>query len=136
MTSDVATTPRKPLTPRQRLKLFEDRKGLCHRCGLKIVGSFIDEHVIPLALGGSNDWSNRAVTHPKCAAIKTREEDMPRIAKAKRQKRAAHGIVAPAAKIESRGFAISEKTARRMTREAKPQAPGPSGLARRYGIRQ
>jgi 5-methylcytosine-specific restriction endonuclease McrA len=93
-TEDVGTTQRKPLTPTQRLKLFEVHGGRCYRCGTKILGMFIDEHIRPLALGGSNDLDNRAPVHPKCAEDKTRNEDMPRIVKAKAQKRAAHGIKA------------------------------------------
>lgn len=111
--TDLGTTPRKPLTPRQRLKLFEDEKGLCCICGLKIVGKFIDEHKRALALGGSNDLDNRGVAHPKCAAVKTHDEDMPRIVKAKAQKRAAHGIKAAKGKpIQSAAFAKVEKPAR------------------------
>ena len=92
---DVGTTPRKRLTPRERLALFERRRGICCVCGLKIRGDFIDEHWRALGLGGSNDPSNRDIAHVKCAAIKTRVEDMPRIVKAKRQKRAHHGLKAP-----------------------------------------
>ncbi len=92
MTEDVSTTRRKPLSKRQRLALFEREKGLCCVCGLKIVGDFIDEHVRPLGLGGSNDGKNRGIAHPKCAAVKTQKQDMPAINKAKRQKQAAHGI--------------------------------------------
>jgi 5-methylcytosine-specific restriction endonuclease McrA len=94
MTEDVGTTRRKPLTPTQRLQLFERFGGRCYRCHQKILGSFIDEHIKPLALGGSNDLDNRAPACPKCAEEKTRTEDMPRIVKAKAQKRAAHGIKA------------------------------------------
>jgi len=92
---DVGTTPRKRLTPRERLALFERERGLCAVCGLKIRGKFIDEHARALGLGGSNDPSNRKIAHPRCAAIKTRTEDMPRIVKAKAQKRAHHGLKAP-----------------------------------------
>lgn len=89
--SDVGTTKRTKLSPTQRLALFERRNGICYVCHQKIIGSFIDEHVIPCGLGGSNDPSNRDIAHPKCAADKTRQ-DMRRINKAKAQKKAAHGI--------------------------------------------
>ena len=88
---DVCTTPRKSLTPTQRLALFERKKGICCVCHEKIIGSFIDEHWRALGLGGSNDKTNRDIAHPRCADIKTRD-DMKRINKAKAQKKAAHGI--------------------------------------------
>lgn len=95
---DVGTTKRKPLTPTQRLKLFEDHKGICKLCGLKIIGKkWIDEHGRSLGLGGSNDNSNRYPVHVACAEAKTHDEDMPRINKAKRQKKAALGIKEPPA---------------------------------------
>ena len=97
MTTDVGTTPRKPLTPTQRLKLFEDHKGICCLCSLKIKrgDAWIDEHIRPLGLGGSNDLSNRGPAHKLCAEVKT-EQDMDRINKAKRQKQADLGIKAAA----------------------------------------
>ena len=116
---DVGTTPRKPLTPTQRLKLFEDLKGICCICSGKIVGKFIDEHWRALGLGGSNHISNRNVAHPKCADVKTRTEDMPRINKAKSQKKAAHGIKADGPKMKSAGFAPPDKP----TRESKQPLP-------------
>lgn len=135
--TDLGTTPRKPLTPRQRLKLFEDEKGLCCICGLKIVGKFIDEHKRALALGGSNDLDNRGVAHPKCAAVKTHDEDMPRIVKAKAQKRAAHGIKAAKGKpIQSAAFAKVEKPARSDRKEKIDKnvfaALGPPNIMRRF----
>jgi 5-methylcytosine-specific restriction endonuclease McrA len=100
--TDIGTTLRKPLTPTQRLKLFESERGICCICGLKIVGKFIDEHKRALGLGGGNEMDNRGVAHPKCADIKTQTEDMPRIVKAKAQKRAAHGIKSEGPKIQNR----------------------------------
>ena len=108
--SDVGTTPRKPLTPTQRLKLFEAHKGICVLCGLKINPGekFIDEHIRPLALGGTNDLENRRPVHVACAASKT-SNDLASIAKAKRQKRASLGIKKEGPKIQSRGFDRAEK---------------------------
>lgn len=82
----ISTTKRKPLTKIQRGKLWADHKGLCYLCGLHIEPTkpWTDEHVVPLGMGGSNDLANRRPVHMHCAEKKTREEDMPRIAKAKR----------------------------------------------------
>ena len=108
---DVGTTPRKPLTPTQRLKLFEAHKGICVLCGQQIRAGekWVDEHLRALALGGSNDMDNRAPVHVACAKAKTNEDDLPRIAKAKRQKMAALGIRRNGPKIHSRGFPKKER---------------------------
>jgi 5-methylcytosine-specific restriction protein A len=112
VTTDVGTTPRKPLTPTQRLKMFEAHGGKCALCGLQIHAGekWVDEHLRALALGGSNDADNRAPVHVACAAVKTHQEDIPRIAKAKRQKMAALGIRSDTKpKIQSRGFVRKER---------------------------
>lgn len=139
--TDVGTTERKPLTPTGRLKLFEREGGICCICGGKIVGKFIDEHKRALGLGGSNDPDNRGVAHPKCAEIKTHDEDMPRIVKAKAQKRAELGIKKATAKpIQSAGFAKVEKPvpSDRKEKVTKPDPfanLGPSNMARRFGAK-
>jgi len=126
LTTDVTTTKRKPLTPTQRLKLFEVHKGICALCGMKIKAGepFIDEHIIPLGLGGTNDLSNRAPVHVQCAHSKTHgsQGDVAKIAKAKRQKMKHLGIEAPKQKIHSRGFPSSRKTARIQKASLPPRA--------------
>lgn len=121
--SDVGTTPRKPLTPTQRLKLFEAHKGICVLCSKEIKSGdkWIDEHIRPLALGGSNDLENRRPVHVACANIKT-PQDLAQIAKAKRQKKAALGIKTETPKIESRGFNRVEKQ-RSIDKSELPELP-------------
>jgi 5-methylcytosine-specific restriction endonuclease McrA len=67
---------RKPLTPKQRTKLFLEHDGRCCICQSKIkVGeAWVDEHVKPLWLNGTNDMDNRAPAHADCALTKTRKE--------------------------------------------------------------
>jgi 5-methylcytosine-specific restriction enzyme A len=107
---DVPTTKRKPLTPRQRLKLFEAAHGICCICHKKIDGTaaflaeFIDEHIKALGLGGDNDIKNRGVAHVKCALTKTLTQDMPRIVKAKAQKAAQIGKPASLRPLQNRPF--------------------------------
>lgn len=103
MTTDVGTTPRRSLTPSQRLKLFEAYGGLCWLCGRKIEAGerWRDEHLRALGLGGTNDFGNRAPVHEKCAALKD-ADDLPRISKAKRSKRAHLGIRKPSSMPGSR----------------------------------
>lgn len=96
MTEDVGTTPRKPLTPTQRLKLFESFGGRCVLCDRKIEAGerWIDEHLRALGLGGSNAAENRGPAHKACADAKTfgKDGDLARIAKAKRVKMRHLGI--------------------------------------------
>src|SRR3989304_7198890 len=78
---------RKNLTPSQRQKMFDDHKGICVICGFKIdfTERWRDEHIRALALGGSNDLSNRGPAHERCSLAKDKT-DIGRIAKAKRQR--------------------------------------------------
>lgn len=102
---DLGSTGRKPLTPTQRLKLFEAHKGICCLCGGRIFGgNWIDEHLRPLGLGGGNESENRGPAHLRCAGLKT-PADLRRIAKAKAQKKKHLGISQPLKKkIPSRPF--------------------------------
>jgi 5-methylcytosine-specific restriction protein A len=69
-------TKRKPLTRRQRLLAHDKHGGTCCVC-LQLIAPgepFIDEHIIPLAIGGSNDTGNRGIAHIQCAKIKTQRD--------------------------------------------------------------
>lgn len=97
MNTDVGTTKRKRMTPRQRLAIWERDKGICCLCKHPIDGvreKWILEHVIPLELGGPDDEPNMGVAHKRCADEKTngKRGDHARAAKAKRAKRAHIGI--------------------------------------------
>lgn len=113
----VQIEKRKPLTKKQRAELALRQDGLCGcGCGVKldhVREGLIDEHVIPLALGGTNDLSNRQLWRKPCATEKTKD-DFSRIAKAKRQSgakgqqaRRAAGKTKP---IPSKPFPKGEKT--------------------------
>lgn len=85
--SPVIPERRKPLTRRQRMEMHDRHGSKCVIC-LEVIPPgepFIDEHVIPLALGGLNDQSNRGPAHIPCAKIKTKR-DQNMIAKAKRMR--------------------------------------------------
>ena len=122
MTTDVGTTERKPLTPRQRLKLFERHGGICALCNAPIRSGdkWIDEHMRALGLGGSNDPENRGIAHTTCAAMKTHgpDGDLARIAKAKRAKQTHLGIkpVGPDKPIISPPMPTTRKAAARAAR--------------------
>lgn len=79
--------PRRALTDKQRLEMLIANKGRCVICGLEIAGyreawddydlasiPFIDEHLNPLWLSGTNEFKNRGPAHLKCAQEKTSKE--------------------------------------------------------------
>ncbi len=89
--TDVPTTPRKKLSPRERLAAWERHNGVCVLCCVKIDGSrerWICEHIRALCLGGSDTPDNIGPAHRRCADAKTYGAvgDLAIIAKAKRQK--------------------------------------------------
>lgn len=57
-------TPRKPLTRAQIAEITLRQMGKCLRCGERLdfstKGAVIDEHLTPLADGGTNETDNRA----------------------------------------------------------------------------
>lgn len=69
---------RKPLTKKQRAELAVRQEGLCGcGCGKKLnhlTEGTIDEHVLPLWCGGTNDLDNRQLWRKPCAAKKTAQE--------------------------------------------------------------
>lgn len=90
---------RRKLTTAQRVQLFLDHKRTCHVCGGQIDGAreaWEVEHIIPLALGGDDELSNMAPVHKKgCHEQKTRTEDVPAIARAKRREARHLGVKKP-----------------------------------------
>lgn len=104
-------TPRKRLTPSQKAEILERQHDLCAGCretliwtfidGKPVYGPMIDEHIIPLELGGSNDLSNRDLRCVPCAKAKTRK-DVKDIAHVRRMRLKDRGEF-PAAKQKLRG---------------------------------
>jgi 5-methylcytosine-specific restriction endonuclease McrA len=78
---------RKSLSTMARLKIFEANAGRCHICERLIrAGELWDvSHDRPLALGGADHGENLKVAHRTCHRTLTATEDVPRIAKARRQ---------------------------------------------------
>lgn len=59
--------------------------GFCESCGAKLwIGKFAFDHIVPDSLGGEPTLENCSVTCLPCHKEKTANEDIPRIAKAKR----------------------------------------------------
>lgn len=86
MTEDVGTTPRRKLSTRDRLAVWERCAGRC-TCGRKVqVGeAWQADHPRALGLGGADNPVDLVVLGECCMPAKN-ADDMHRIAKAKRQK--------------------------------------------------
>jgi 5-methylcytosine-specific restriction protein A len=86
--TDVGSTPRKPMSPMRRLRIWEAHKGRCVLCRRKIDGvreRWIIEHVRALALGGTDTDDNCGPAHASCGRDKTKADNAS-WSKAKRQK--------------------------------------------------
>lgn len=46
--------------------MYESQDGLCAYCEVPLFGVYHVDHMTPLSRGGSNDWSNLAITCPSC----------------------------------------------------------------------
>lgn len=78
-------TARRSFNARQREAIFTAAGGVCHICGGLIgLKAWEVEHVLPLALGGSNEPDNLRPAHVACHAEKTAKADVPAIARAER----------------------------------------------------
>jgi 5-methylcytosine-specific restriction endonuclease McrA len=110
----LAAIPRQRLSAEDRAQILKRQQHCCGGpCGKSLVwqvvddkpvyGPMVDEHLLPLALGGTNDLSNRALLCVPCANDKTRA-DRKVIAKVARIRRRLTGDVRPKRKIRSRGF--------------------------------
>lgn len=60
-------------------QMLEDQGHVCAYCEVPLFGEFHVDHMLPLSRGGSNDWSNLAITCDRCNRSKhnkTTEEFM------------------------------------------------------------
>ena len=80
-----------------RLNLFLKRRGICTSCSQKNdAGKAWDiDHILPLALGGTNELENLQILCKPCHHSKTSQSDIPRIAKTKRLKERHLGARSP-----------------------------------------
>lgn len=77
--------------------------GVCQTCGMPFAGKKIEvDHLLPLALGGKSELANAVALCKSCHATKTAKEDVPRIRKADRQRRAHNGAELPKQPIAAR----------------------------------
>lgn len=78
------------------------------RCNCSLSLGVQYDHAVPDALGGDNSLENCLAICVQCHRFKTRN-DVKQIAKSNRQRDKASGVIRPAGKIKSPGFAKSEK---------------------------
>ena len=113
-------TPRKRLTRAQIAEITLRQMGKCLRCNERLdfgtKGAVIDEHLTPLADGGTNETDNRAFLCKPCAKPKTAKEardrgKSKRIAEGRTQadKRAARKASGTHKPIAGRGFSKTYK---------------------------
>lgn len=94
-----------------RVEAVMRSNGKCELCGRKMLhtGDFHFDHIIPDAIGGEPTLENCQVACKSCHKTKTTTEDVPRIAKAKRNYRKAHGIKKPSRFAGSRNSKFKKK---------------------------
>jgi 5-methylcytosine-specific restriction endonuclease McrA len=106
------TTPRARLNAAERRILLQRQGFRCAACpepltlevnGRIVLAAMVDEHVLPLALGGTNDLANRELRCPACAKGKT-SKDLKAILKVKRIQRRLAGEEPRKRQIRSKGF--------------------------------
>jgi 5-methylcytosine-specific restriction enzyme A len=109
----VGATPDAKVPPAVRLRILRRHEAKCYLTKIIIAdGQAFDlEHMQPLEEGGEHRESNLAPVLRLPHEVKTAAERK-RQAKADRVAKKAHGIVAPKAKIQSRGFDTSAKAPR------------------------
>ena len=84
--------------------------GACEGCGRRLLtGDFHYDHIVPDALDGKPTLDNCAVLCRSCHKLKTTVEDVPRIAKAKRNFNKARGIRKPSRFQASRNSKFKKK---------------------------
>src|SRR3546814_1057777 len=77
---------RREFSARVRIAAYERCNGLCEDCTARLmVGAFHYDHRVPDALGGEPTLENCRVLCRACPGSKTAGQDVPQIAKAKRQ---------------------------------------------------
>lgn len=102
--------PRRRWSTAVRRRVWERFNGLCQMCRQPTDERGFDlDHHIPLALGGDDEEANLRPLCRPCHRIKSGSEDVPRIAKAKRQEAAYRGFKRPAGTFPSRGFPSTKK---------------------------
>lgn len=112
------------IPPRVKLRIFERDGWACHICKqpIKVGETWQADHVIALANGGEHRERNLAPAHKHCHVAKT-VIDVKVKAKIARVKKRALGITQPKGKMQSAGFAKSDKPKRGVDKSGLPPLP-------------
>jgi 5-methylcytosine-specific restriction endonuclease McrA len=92
---------RKFLTPAQKQRLAAEQKYLCRECDILLPSTWQVDHVIPLHLGGTNEWQNLQILCPLCHANKSQLEAIEREALARQRKKKSPYFVATPAQADA-----------------------------------
>lgn len=101
--SRVEATPRKAMTPKRRLGVFNAADGRCQSCQTKLQPGWAVDHIVPVWMGGADEASNWQALCVPCHALKT-SGDQSAIAKVKRIHARQDGTRRERSAIPSRGF--------------------------------
>lgn len=117
---EVEIESRKYLSKKDKLELIIKQDGLCPKCSERLGPlTHVDfDHIIPLALGGTQDLSNWQALHKECHKQKTKQ-DVSRISRAKRLAKKRLGEVKVKKKIPSKKL---ESKSRWPSKKSKPQS--------------
>jgi 5-methylcytosine-specific restriction endonuclease McrA len=47
-------------------QMYDDQQGLCAYCDTPLFGTYHVDHILPICLGGTNEWNNLAIVCPPC----------------------------------------------------------------------
>lgn len=84
---------RRPFPAKVMLAAFERAKERCQECTAPLrAGKIHYDHIIPDAMGGTPTLDNCQVLCTACHSVKTCEQDLPAIARAKRRAAKHHSI--------------------------------------------
>jgi len=121
---------RRSFSKKDRARIFAASAGVCHLCKghIQVGEAWEVEHVIPYALTRDNSDENLRPAHKKCHERKTRGEDIPAIAKAKRREAKHAGFTRPAGRLQGPPFPKPDKAARRAERAAGKAALAPKQI--------
>ena len=121
---------RRSFSKKDRARIFASANGVCHLCnGAITVGEAWEiEHIVAYALTRDNSDENLRPAHKRCHEVKTRQEDVPAIAKAKRREAKHTGAARSKQSIRSAPFPKPDKP----ERITKQQAPQQSHLYRMW----
>lgn len=104
---------RQNFTPKTKDREYKEAKGRCRECQQPLKrkgpGAAQFDHIVPTAVGGTNEVKNCLMLCVPCHAAKTKKRDRPALDKTRRILKKAAGTTRRKAKIPSRPMAKSAR---------------------------